>query len=68
MWHVGIRWYAVAIGFPAFLFFVGDQITQWWLVGTGFVVVAIIVPLVEGPNFERNASTLHLEPQRAAQA
>ena len=38
------------------LFFVGDQITQWWLVGMGFAIVAIIVVLVEGPNLARNAS------------
>ncbi len=35
------------------LFFVGDQMTQWWLVGTGFALVAIVVLLVEGPNLMR---------------
>ena len=48
------------------LFFVGDQITQWWLVGAGFAIVAIVVLLVEGPNLARATSTTALEPQRAA--
>ncbi len=35
------------------LFFVGDQVTQWWLAGLGFAVIALIVVLVEGPNLAR---------------
>ena len=48
------------------LFFVGDPITQWWLVGAGFAIVAIIVLLVEGPNLARNALAAHRGSQRAA--
>jgi hypothetical protein len=48
------------------LFFVGDQITQWWLVGAGFATVAAIVRLVEGPNLARNASATYRESPRAA--
>jgi CAAX protease family protein len=35
------------------LFFVGDQVTQWWLAGLGFAIFALIVVLVEGPNLAR---------------
>jgi CAAX protease family protein len=43
------------------LFFIGDQVAQWWLAGLGFALLALIVILVEGPNLARR-------PQVAAHA
>jgi uncharacterized protein len=47
------------------LFFVGDQITQWWLAGAGFALVAIVVLLVEGPNLAHNTVLAAIEPPGA---
>jgi membrane protease YdiL (CAAX protease family) len=46
------------------LFFVGDQITQWWLVGAGSPPLQPVL-LVEGPNLARNASATYRESPRA---
>lgn len=42
-----------AINVANALFFVGDQVTQWWLAGLGFAILALIVGLVEGLNLAR---------------
>jgi membrane protease YdiL (CAAX protease family) len=39
------------------LFFIGDQVRQWLLVGLGFSVFALVVVLVEGPNLARIPQT-----------
>lgn len=36
------------------LFFVGEQVTQWWLAGAGFAIVALVVILVQGVNLGRS--------------
>jgi membrane protease YdiL (CAAX protease family) len=51
------------------LFFVGDQITQWWLVGAGFAIVGIVLLLAEGPNLARNTAPAPVEsPGMAVQS
>jgi membrane protease YdiL (CAAX protease family) len=35
------------------LFFVGDQVRQWWLAGLGFAILALVVVSVEGLNLAR---------------
>ena len=42
-----------AINVAHALFFAGDQVTQWWLAGLGFAILALNVGLVEGPNLAR---------------
>lgn len=37
------------------LFYVGDQVTQWWFVGAGYAVVAVIVVLMDGADLARAA-------------
>jgi membrane protease YdiL (CAAX protease family) len=49
-----ISWiFHAAINVTNALFFVDDQVTQWWLAGLGFAIFALIVGLVEGPNLAR---------------
>jgi membrane protease YdiL (CAAX protease family) len=42
-----------AINVTNALFFVGDQVRQWWLTGLGFAILALVVVLVEGLNLAR---------------
>lgn len=32
------------------LFFIGEQVRQWWFAAAGFAAIALIVILIEGPN------------------
>lgn len=43
------------------LFYLGDQLTQWLLVGAGFALVALIVTLVEGPNLGYEKAQIETE-------
>lgn len=44
------------------LLFVGDPITQWWLVGAGFALVAVVMVLAGGRDLARSASTAAVQP------
>ena len=35
------------------LFFIGEQVKQWWLAGAGFAAIGLIVILIMGPNLGR---------------
>jgi membrane protease YdiL (CAAX protease family) len=35
------------------LFFIGEQVKQWWLAGAGFAAIGLIVILLTGPNLGR---------------
>lgn len=45
------------------LFFIGEQVKQWWLVGAGFAAISLIVILITGPNLGRNPQ---VEPEVTA--
>jgi hypothetical protein len=38
------------------LFFVGDQVQQWWLSGAGYALVAVILIVLSGPDLARRTA------------